>query len=292
MVDGGWLHPPLTILALTLTINHSPVNHSEVTMHIVVCIKQVPSSIAVKTDPATQALTCTGSEFLINPFDENALEAALALKDSAAAKVTVLTIGAAQSADVLREALARGADAAQFLSDPAFDGSDAWATGKILATAIQKLGGVDLVICGKQTFDGDTAQVGPSLAEFLGWSCVAYVRKITLEGATLKLERMYEEGYEKLALPLPAVLTVGKEINTPRMASLKGRMAAKRAQLAPVTAAALGLAPETVGAKGARTHLVRMAPVPRKSGGIKVDGSDPAVAAKTVVEKLRELKLV
>jgi len=261
-------------------------------MHIVVCVKQVPSSIAVKTDPATQTLTCTGSEFLINPFDENALETALVLKDTAAAKVTVLTIGGAQAADVLREALGRGADAAQLISDPAFEGSDAWATGKILATAIQKLGGVDLVLCGKQTFDGDTAQVGPSIAEFLGWSCVAFVRKLTLEGTTLKLERMFEEGYEKIALPLPAVLTVGKEINTPRMASLKGRMAAKRAQLAPVTAAALGLAPESVGAQGARTRLAKMAPVPRKSGGIKVDGSDAAVAAKTVVDKLRELKLV
>ena len=261
-------------------------------MHIVVCIKQVPSSIAVKTDAATQTLTCTGSDYLINPFDENALEAALALKDSDKAKVTVLTIGGAQSADVLREALGRGADAAQLISDAAFEGSDAWATGKILAAAIQKLGDVNLVICGKQTFDGDTAQVGPSLAEFLGWPCVAFVRKIALEAGALKVERMYEEGFEKIALPLPAVLTVGKEINTPRMASLKGRMAAKKAQLAPVTAAALGLAPEAVGAKGARTRLAKMAPVPRKSGGIKVDGSDAAIAAKTVVDKLREMKLV
>ncbi len=261
-------------------------------MHIVVCIKQVPSSIAVKIDPATQALTCTGSEFLINPFDEHALEAALALKDSAGAKVTVLTVGSAQAADALRETLGRGADAAQLISDPAFAGCDAWATSKILATAIQQLGGVDLVLCGKQTFDGDTAQVGPGLAEFLGWSCVAFVRKITLEGATLQLERMFEEGYEKIALPLPAVLTVGKEINTPRMASLKGRMAAKKAQLAPVTAAALGLAPEAIGAQSARTRLAKMAPVPRKTGGIKVDGADAAAAAKLVVEKLREMKLV
>ena len=261
-------------------------------MHIVVCIKQVPSTIAVKTDPVTQTLTCTGSDYLINPFDENALEAALALKDSDKAKVTVLTIGSAQAAEVLREALSRGADAAQLLSDAAFDGSDAWATSKILASAMQKLGDVNLVICGKQTFDGDTAQVGPGLAEFLGWPCVAFVRKIVLEGTNLKVERMYEEGYEKIALPLPVVLTVGKEINTPRMASLKGRMAAKKAQLAPITAAALGLVPETVGAKGARTRIAKMAPVPRKSGGIKVDGSDPAAAAKLVVDKLRELKLV
>jgi len=261
-------------------------------MHIVVCIKQVPSSIAVKTDSATQTLTCTGSDYLINPFDENALEAALALKDSLKAKVTVLTVGSAQSAEVLREALGRGADAAQLISDAAFDGSDAWATSKILATAIQKLGDANLVICGKQTFDGDTAQVGPGVAEFLGWPCVAFVRKIESDGASLKLERMFEEGYEKIALPLPAVLTVGKEINTPRMASLKGRMAAKKAQLAPVTAAALGLAPEAVGAKGSRTRLAKMAPVPRKSGGIKVDGSDPSAAAKLVVDKLREMKLV
>jgi electron transfer flavoprotein beta subunit len=261
-------------------------------MHIVVCIKQVPSAIAVKVDSATQALTCTGSDYLINPFDENALEAALALKDSLKAKVTVLTVGAAQTAEVLREALGRGADAAQLISDAAFEGSDAWATSKILATAIQKLGDVNLVICGKQTFDGDTAQVGPGIAEFLGWPCVAFVRKIESDGASLKVERIYEEGFEKLALPLPAVLTVGKEINTPRMASLKGRMAAKKAQLAPITAAALGLAPETVGAKGSRTRLAKMAPVPRKSGGIKVDGADPAAAAKLVVDKLREMKLV
>ena len=261
-------------------------------MHIVVCIKQVPSTIAVKIDPATQTLTCTGGDYLINPFDENALEAALALKDSDKAKVTVLTIGSAQAAEVLREALSRGADAAQLLSEVAFDGSDAWATSKILAGAIQKIGDVNLIICGKQTFDGDTAQVGPSLAEFLGWPCVAFVRKITVEGTMLKVERLFEEGHDKLALPLPAVLTVGKEINTPRMASLKGRMAAKRAQLAPVTAAALGLAPASIGAQGSRTRLAKMAPVPRKSGGIKVDGSDAPAAAKLVVDKLHELKLI
>jgi electron transfer flavoprotein beta subunit len=140
--------------------------------------------------------------------------------------------------------------------------------------------------------DGDTAQVGPGLAEFLGWPCVTYVRKLALAGATLQLERLFEEGHEKVEVDLPAVLTVGKEINTPRMASLKGRMAAKKAQIVPVNAAALQLTPESVGLQGSPTRVVKLATPPRKTGGVKIDGSDAAAAARTVVEKLRERKLV
>lgn len=261
-------------------------------MHVVVCIKQVFSTTQVRINPEANAVIREGGEWIINPFDEHALEAALALKDSAGAKVTVITAGAQQAESALREALARGADAAVLLSDPAFEGSDAWATGKILAAGIKSLGAVDLVICGKQTMDGDTAQVGPGLAEFLGWPCVTYVRKLAIEGSTLKLERLFEEGHEKVEVALPAVLTVGKEINTPRMASLKGRMAAKKAQIVPVNAAALQIAPESIGLQGSPTRVVKLGTPPRKTGGIKIDGSDAAAAAKTVVEKLRELKLV
>ncbi|TAN36195.1 MAG: electron transfer flavoprotein subunit beta/FixA family protein [Verrucomicrobia bacterium] len=261
-------------------------------MHIVVCLKQVFSTPQVRINPETNAVIREGGEWIINPFDEHALETALALKDTVGAKVTVITAGSQQAEAVLREALARGADAAVLLSDAAFEGSDAWATAKILAAGIQKVGAVDLIVCGKQTMDGDTAQVGPAVAEFLGWPCVTYVRKLAVEGTTLKLERLFEDGFEKVEVVLPAVLTVGKEINTPRMASLKGRMAAKKAQIAPVNAAALGLAPESVGRAGSPTRIVKMATPPKKTGGIKIDGSDAAAAAKTVVEKLRELKLV
>ena len=147
-------------------------------MHIVVCIKQVPGTTKVQINPETNTLIRDGVEAIINPFDENALEAALVQKETSGAKVTVVCMGPPQADAALREALARGADDAVLLCDRAFAGSDTWATSYAIAQGIKALEKVDVVLCGKQAIDGDTAQVGPGVAEFLGWPVVTYVRKL------------------------------------------------------------------------------------------------------------------
>lgn len=261
-------------------------------MHVVVCIKQVPGTTKVAINPETNTLIRDGVEAIINPFDENALEAALALKDKAGARVTVICMGPPQAETALRESLARGADDVVLLCDRAFAGSDTWATSYALAQGIRKLDKVDMVLCGKQAIDGDTAQVGPGIAEFLQWPVVTYVRKIDLDGGKVRLERVFEDGYEKIEAQLPVVCTIVKEMNVPRMASLKGRMAAKKAQLKVLTAEAAAADPAEIGLKGSPTRVVKIFTPPRKTSGEKFDGSEALVAARWIVGKLRDQKLI
>ena len=254
-------------------------------MHIVVCIKQVPNTTQVKIHPETNTLIREGVESIINPFDENALEAALVLKDQLGASVTVVTMGPPQAEAVLRESISRGADRVLLLSDRAFAGSDTWATSYALAQGIKTLGAVDLVLFGKQAIDGDTAQVGPGVGEHLGWPVITFVRKIEVAGATLKVESVFEDGFDRIEVDLPAVLTVVKEINIPRMAS-------RKAVIPPVTAEAIQARPECLGLRGSPTRVIKIFTPPKKTGGLKISGAEPAAAAQTVVGKLRELKLV
>lgn len=206
-------------------------------MHIVVCVKQVPNTTQVRINPETNTLIRDGVESIMNPFDENALEMALQLKEKhPGTKVTVVTMGPPQAADILKEAVGRGADAVVLLSDRAFAGSDTWATSYALSTAIGKLEKPDLVLFGKQAIDGDTAQVGPGVAVWLGMPCITYARAIEIADGEATVERLYEDGYEKLAVSLPCALTVLKEANVPRMASLRGKMAAKKLVIEPMTA--------------------------------------------------------
>ncbi len=192
-------------------------------MHIVVCVKQVPNTTQVRINPETNTLVREGVESIMNPFDENALEMALQLKEQhAGTKVTVLTMGPPQAAEVLKEAVGRGADAVVLLSDRAFAGSDTWATSYALSMAIRQMEKPDLILFGKQAIDGDTAQVGPGVADWLDLPCIAYARKIEVANGVAQVERAYEDGYEKLEVALPCVLTVLKEANVPRMASLRG----------------------------------------------------------------------
>lgn len=261
-------------------------------MHIVVCIKQVPDTADVKIDPKTNTLVREGVQSIINPFDENALEAALAIKDQQGAKVTVVTMGPLQAETILREALARGADEVVLLSDRAFAGSDTWATSYALCQAIKSLEKADLLLFGKQAIDGDTAQVGPGVAEFFGWPVITDVRKIELSDSRVKVERSVEIGHEVLESTLPAVLTVVKEINIPRMASLKGRMKAKKATIAPLSAAAIHAEPANVGLSGSPTQVMRIFSPPKKTGGIRIEGVEPLAAAQALISKLREQKTI
>jgi len=261
-------------------------------VHVVVCIKQVPNTTEVKINPETNTLIRDGVESIINPFDENALEAALVLKDKTGCKVTVLTMGPPQAEAALREALSRGVDDVVLLCDRAFAGSDTWATSYAIAQAIRNLEKADLILFGKQAIDGDTAQVGPGVAEMLDLPVITYVRKLEVEGDKVKVERVFEDGYERMEVPMPAVITVLKEMNVPRMASLKGRMRAKKAEIKMLTAAAINADPEKVGLKGSPTRVVKIFSPPAKMGGMKIEGGEPQEMADVLVSKLRERKII
>jgi electron transfer flavoprotein beta subunit len=228
-------------------------------MNIVVCIKQVPGTTEVKINPQTNTLIRQGIKNVINPFDTYALEEGVRLREKYGGKVTVISMGPPQATDMLREAISLGADEAVLLSDMAFAGADTWATAFTLAGAIKKLGQYDLVVCGRQSTDGDTAQVGPEMAEMLGVPFVAYVGLIEeIAGNQIRLKRMIDEGHETIESPLPAVITVTKEINVPRLPSLRGIMKSKSAKIPVWTAQDAGLDPAKVGLAGSFTKVVKI----------------------------------
>ncbi|MBD3421868.1 MAG: electron transfer flavoprotein subunit beta [Chitinivibrionales bacterium] len=250
-------------------------------MQIVVCIKQVPATTRVKINPETGTLIREGVENIVNPFDEYAIEEALRIKEKNGATVTAITMGPQQAESALKSAIAMGADDAVLVSDRAFAGSDTWATSYTLASAIRELGRFDLIICGKQAIDGDTAQVGPGVAEMLKIPYVAWVRKIEeITDTKLRVQRMMEDGHDVVQMPLPALITVVKEINQPRMASLKGKMRAKKAQIKMLTANALPIDAGRIGLNGSPTQVLRSFVPERKTGGEKIEGEVPELVTK------------
>lgn len=234
-------------------------------MKIIVCVKQVPDAKDVRLDPKTNTLAREGVESIMNPYDRHALEEAVAIKELQGGTVTVLTMGPPQAEAVLREAIACGADEGVLISDRAFAGADTWATSYTLAKAVQSLGNFDLILCGKQAIDGDTAQVGPGLACRLQVpfaTCVQKTRFVSAE--SIEVERMMDDGFDVLRLPLPALMTVVKDINEPRVASLKGKMKAKKAEIRTYSAADIGADPQCIGLAGSPTQVVRVfSPEPR-----------------------------
>lgn len=244
-------------------------------MHIAVCIKQVPDAKNVRIDPNTNTLVRQGVESIINPFDLFAVEAALKIKDADdATRVTVMTMGPPQADEALRETLSRGVDDAVLLSDRAFAGADTWATSTTLAAAVRKLGSVDLIICGKQAVDGDTAQVGPEMATILDIPYATFVKNIELlEDKHLKVTRQTDEGVEVWKVPSPALLTVIKEVGEPRLPSLRHKMRAKKAEIPVWGAAALGLDPQKVGLLGSYTQVVRVFSPPRRGSRVMIEGA-------------------
>ncbi|MGD9155488.1 MAG: electron transfer flavoprotein subunit beta/FixA family protein [Bacillota bacterium] len=261
-------------------------------MKIVVCVKEVPELTEVRLDPATNTLCRAGAASQVNPFDLHALEVALRIKDrAAAAMVTVLSMGLMRVAETLKELIARGADAAVLLSDPAFAGSDTLATSYILAKGIERIGRADLILCGRQAIDGATGQVGPELAERLGIPHLAWVTGINdLNERELVAERACEAGYERVQVTLPALLTVGRELNEPRLPSLQGK---RRAQNAPVTvwgAEAIGAAPEKIGLTGSPTWVKSVFTPEYQRRGIIFPGP-PEAAAHALVKALTAPKL-
>jgi len=254
-------------------------------MNIIVCIKQVPNTTDVRINPETNTLIREGVESVINPFDMYAIEEAIRLKERFQGKVTVITMGPPQADGALREAMSMGCDEAVLVSDRAFAGSDTWATSYALAKTIEKIGGYDVIICGKQASDGDTAQVGPGIATHLNLPQVTYVKKIEeIDAGRAKIERLMEDGYEVVETPLPCLLTVVKEINEPRLPSFKGKIRAKNAPIKVFTAKDVNAEESKIGLNGSPTRVVKIFSPPHRKGGEILKGD-----THEVVEKLSGL---
>jgi len=224
-------------------------------MRIVVCIKQVPDSAEVRINPETNTLIRDGVPTIINPYDMHALEAGFQIKEKTGGKVTVLTMGPPQAETALRDAIAMGADEAVLLTDRAFAGSDTWATAYTLSKAIEQIG-ADVVLCGKQAIDGDTAQVGPEIAEFMDMPHISYIRKVVaVDAEKIVVQRLMDDGFDVVESALPVLLTAVKELNVPRMPSLKGKMAAKKAEIRKMTAADIKAGEGDLGLKGSPTQV-------------------------------------
>ena len=252
-------------------------------MNIIVCIKQVPETADIKIDPKTNTLIREGAASIINPYDMYAIEEAIRIKERLAGKVIVITMGPPQAESALREAISMGCDQGILISDRAFAGSDTWATSYTLAKAIRKIGSFDLIICGKQAMDGDTAQVGPGIAVQLNIPQVTYVKKVEkIEGNRATVERMTEEGFEVIEAPLPCLFTVVKEINEPRLASLKGKMQAKKAEIVNWTSKDIQADPERIGLAGSPTQVIKIFSPPPRKGGQIFEGSTEEVVDKII----------
>jgi electron transfer flavoprotein beta subunit len=261
-------------------------------MKVVVCIKQVPEAPTFEIDPQTNTLIRATGKLIINPFDMYALEEGIRLKERYGGQATAITMGPPEAQEALREAIALGIDNAILLSDPIFDGCDTLATSHVLAKAINKLGQADIIICGRQTTDGDTGQVAPQLAEWLGMPFASYVSKIEeASEERMRLQRMVDSGHQVVEIPLPAVITVVKEINLPRLPSLRGLMQSKKAQVPTWSAQDLAVDASKVGLAGSATK-VKMVFFPQRAGGGELLQGSPESLVEQLVEKLREAKVI
>ncbi len=261
-------------------------------MKIIVMIKQVPDTTEVKLDQRTGTLIREGVPSIINPEDKNALEEALRLKESKGAEVIVVSMGPPQAEDALREALAMGADKAILLTDKAFAGADTWATATTVGIALKTIGDFDLVLAGRQAIDGDTAQVGPQVAEYLQIPQITYVREFVLDDGKVRARRAVEDGFEEIEAELPALLTIIKEANTPRFPHAAAIMTAYREQEVTFWGAEeIGADPETVGLKGSPTQVKRSFSPPPKEPG-QIIQSAPGEAAKDLVGILRNKNII
>ena len=257
-------------------------------MNIIVCIKQVPDTNNVRINPQTNTLIREGVESIINPFDAYAIEEAVRTKEKTNGKVTVLSMGPPQVESALREAISMGCDEAILLTDRAFAGSDTWATSYTLAIAIKKIKTYDVIFCGKQAADGDTAQVGPGISAHLDIPQVTYIKKIEeISRSKAVVHRMTEEGYEVIETPIPVLFTVVKEINEPRIPSLKGKMAAKKAQIIKWTAHDLDTNEKLIGLNGSPTQVVKIFTPPPREGGEIFQG-DTLETVEKLVECIKD----
>ncbi|MBP1920435.1 electron transfer flavoprotein subunit beta [Youngiibacter multivorans] len=258
-------------------------------MKILVCVKQVPDTNEVKIDPVKGTLIRDGVPSILNPDDANALEAALALKDTMAdTTVAVLTMGPPQATYMLRECLAMGADEAYLLSDRAFGGADTCATSTTLAAGVRKVKDVDIIFAGRQAIDGDTAQVGPQLAQRLDLPVVTYVEKlVSIDKDKAVVHRQMEDGYEVVEVKTPCVLTAVKELNVPRYMSIGGVMNAYQKQIEVWGHKDVELDPSCCGLSASPTQVFRSFTPPPKGKGEMLDGTIQVMAGN-LVTKLKQ----
>ena len=243
-------------------------------MKFLVCIKQVPDTNEVKIDQKTGTLIRDGVPSIINPDDKNAIEAAVTLKETYGGTVTALCMGPFQADAALREALAMGCDEAVLLSDRAFAGSDTMATSNILTAAIKTLGDFDIIFCGRQAIDGDTAQVGPQIAEKLDVPQITYVGDIKISGKTVTAKRMLEDGYQVIETTMPCLLTAVKELNTPRYARIGGIFDAYNAEIRIMTVNDINVDLSAIGLNGSPTNVSRSFTPEPKGAGVMLEGTD------------------
>lgn len=262
-------------------------------MKILVCVKQVPDTNEVKIDPKTGTLIRDGVPSIINHDDKNALEEVLKIKDTMKdCHVTVVCMGPPQADVALREALAMGADDAVLLSDRAFGGSDTWATSYIIAEAIRQLGNdFDIIFCGRQAIDGDTAQVGPQIAEKLGLPQVTYVQKMEINGDTIRCQRALEDGYQVIDVKMPCVLTAIKELNEPRYSSIGGIFDAYEKEIKIMTLKEVPIDTAKAGVKGSPTNVYKTFTPSPKGAGTMLEGAGKEAVGE-LFTKLKEKHIV
>jgi electron transfer flavoprotein beta subunit len=270
--------------------------NEEEKVKIAVCIKQVPDTTDVKIDPKTNTLVREGVASITNPFDEYAVEEALLIKEKYGGEVHVISMGPPQAIEVLKNALAVGSDKVYLVSDRAFAGADTLATAYTVAKTIQAvIGEVDLVICGKQAIDGDTAQVGPGIATRLGIPQLTYVSKvkeINLEKKKIVVERLLEHGREVMESSLPALITVVKDINEPRLPSLIGIKKAAKAQIPTLTSKDIGADENRIGLKGSPTWVMRIFSPEARGGSGEILKGELTEVAPLLVNKLMDTKFI
>jgi electron transfer flavoprotein beta subunit len=266
-------------------------------MNMIVCCKQVldpeapPASFKIDAG-SNKVVPPADVPPVISPFDENAVEAALRIKDQQGGKITILSMGNNLVRDVVKKPLSMGADELVLLEDPAFEGGDSWSTAQALAAAIKKIGEFDLIFCGRQAADWDAGQVGSGIAEILGIPSVTLAKKVEVADGKAKIERVVTDGYQVLEVTLPALVTVSNELGEARYATLKGIMAAAKKQPTIWKPADIGIDAAQIGETGRRSKLVKLFQPVREGKCDFVTADTPAEAGTKLAEKLREAKLI
>lgn len=265
-------------------------------MNILVCAKQVPDTTEIRIDPVRHTLIRDGVPSILNPFDSYALEMALRLKDSCGARVIVVSMGPPQAKNMLMECLSVGADKAYLCSDRLFGGSDTLATSYIISNAVRTIerteGSFDLILCGKQAIDGDTAQVGPEIAEHLGYPQVTYAVELRADDTSVTVKREAENGYEIIRVQMPCLITATKPSFELRFPTIKGKLSARRAEIPVLTSSEIILDPERAGLKGSPTKVKSTFTPPVKEGGIRIHEETDEQSAHTAVRLLSEAHII
>lgn len=262
-------------------------------MNIVVCIKQVPDTTEIKIDPVKNTLIRQGVPSIMNPFDKNAVEMALQLKDVYGGRVVAISMGPGQAKTVLREAISMGVDEGYLITDRAFGGSDTYATSYILSQAIEKLGPFDVILGGKQAIDGDTGQTAPSIAEHLGATRLTYVLDLKVENDAVIARRQVEEGVEVIQSRFPVLCTATKESNKPRYATVSRKLYSLRCEIPELTFADFpDIDTAKIGLKGSPTKVKATFTPKRTATCINIEGSSPAEMAGSLLDKLAEAKVI